>query len=150
MGTVCITRTKSRLFVLKHRFRYIIIEMAKHNDIGKKGEEIACIYLKKNGFKIIDRNYRHFLGEIDIVCEKSGKVIFCEVKTVSRGNLDNDVGFRPEENLHSSKLKKLHKIIEIYLSAKRIIRDWQINLVTVKYSPTENRARVWMMQVIES
>lgn len=38
-----------------------------HLEIGKKGEEIACDYLKKNKYKILGRNFRKFFGELDII-----------------------------------------------------------------------------------
>ncbi len=124
--------------------------MARHNEIGKIGEEIAGRYLEKNSFKIIERNFRHFLGEIDIVAEKNGKIYFCEVKSVSRTNIDSDFGFRPEENLHSDKLRKFYRIIDIYISQRNIKGEWGVFLVTVKYSSVQKKAKVEMIPVINS
>ena len=61
--------------------------MAKHNETGVKGEEVATKYLEKKGFLIVNRNYRKKWGELDIVAEKEGIVHFVEVKTVSRRSL---------------------------------------------------------------
>lgn len=47
---------------------------------GKKGEERAFVALKKNGYKIIEKNYRNPLGEIDIIAEEDGYLVFVEVK----------------------------------------------------------------------
>lgn len=49
--------------------------------LGDKGEEIAASYLKKEGYKIVERNYRTSRGEIDIVAYDSDKLVFIEVKT---------------------------------------------------------------------
>lgn len=51
--------------------------------IGKYGEEIAAGYLQREGYIIKERNYRSSLGEIDIICEHQGIIIFIEVKTRS-------------------------------------------------------------------
>lgn len=53
-----------------------------HNQkLGREGEKIARSYLKKNGWKILEKNYKTPFGEIDIIAEKDGVVAFIEVKT---------------------------------------------------------------------
>jgi putative endonuclease len=47
---------------------------------GKKGEERALVALKKDGYRIIEKNYRNPLGEIDIIAEEDGYLVFVEVK----------------------------------------------------------------------
>ena len=47
---------------------------------GKKGEERALVALKRDGYKIIEKNYRNPLGEIDIIAEENGYLVFVEVK----------------------------------------------------------------------
>ncbi len=49
--------------------------------IGDTGEDYAVKYLKKNGYKIISRNYRKKYGEIDIIAEDEEYIVFVEVKT---------------------------------------------------------------------
>ena len=49
--------------------------------IGEKGESIATDFLKRKGYKIIERNFFCKQGEIDIVAKKEEEYIFCEVKT---------------------------------------------------------------------
>lgn len=51
------------------------------NPTAKKGEDVACEYLKKNGYKIIERNFRKRYGEIDVVALDRGTLVFVEVKT---------------------------------------------------------------------
>ena len=55
--------------------------MAQHNDTGKEGEEMAAMYLIKNGYRIIARNFRYKKSEIDIVAQKDNIIVFIEVKT---------------------------------------------------------------------
>lgn len=54
--------------------------MSKHNDFGKKGEEIAARYLADGGFTLHHRNWRSLHHEVDIVAEWHGEIIFVEVK----------------------------------------------------------------------
>jgi len=107
--------------------------------IGDIGENIACEFLVKRGFKIIGRNYLKKWGEIDIIAEKEGILHFIEVKSVTCATLNKQQTthnqqadtYRPEENMHPGKLKRLSRVIQTYLMSKRVENDWQLDLVTV-------------------
>jgi putative endonuclease len=89
------------------------------NQIGKIGEDTACVFLMKHGFRVICRNYWKKWGEIDIVAEKDGITRFVEVKSISVPNLDNvkhETGYRPEENVHFRKQQRLSRVIETYIA----------------------------------
>lgn len=115
--------------------------------IGEIGEDTACRFLGNHGFKILDRNYRKKWGEIDIVAEKGIILHFVEVKTVSRENLDDVLreteGFRPEENVHPWKLKRLSRAIQTYLLEKDIDeeREWQFDVLAVFLNLDKRQAR---------
>lgn len=81
------------------------------DNIGKFGEDIASKYLKDKGYKIKERNYRTFLGEIDIICEYKGNIIFVEVKT-----RNSDKFGYPEEAINLAKQRKIIKNALCYLS----------------------------------
>lgn len=49
--------------------------------LGRHGEDLACDYLLKHGYRIIDRNYKKRYGELDVICIKNNILIFVEVKT---------------------------------------------------------------------
>ena len=51
------------------------------NTLGKDGEDIAAVFLEKKGFRIIEKNYRTAFGEIDIIAQDRGVIVFVEVKT---------------------------------------------------------------------
>lgn len=116
--------------------------------IGNFGEEIAANYLRKRGFDINSRNYLKKWGEIDIVARRTGKVHFVEVKTVSyetKGLLKASVSrgtWRPEDNVHPYKLKKLSRAIESWLMEFNYEGEWQIDVLTVKVVPREKYATV--------
>ena len=57
--------------------------MARHNELGIEGEEIACHYLEEKGYVILERNWRSGKHEIDIVVSKDKELVFVEVKTRS-------------------------------------------------------------------
>ncbi len=52
----------------------------KRQKFGKESESIAVRYLKKNGYKILEQNYRNKLGEIDIIAKDKKSLVFVEVK----------------------------------------------------------------------
>ncbi|EAX48690.1 protein of unknown function UPF0102 [Thermosinus carboxydivorans Nor1] len=70
--------------------------------MGKMGENAAADYLARNGYKILMRNYRCRIGEIDIVAERQGTIVFVEVKTRS----SEKFGF-PAEAVNYRKQQKL-------------------------------------------
>jgi putative endonuclease len=55
--------------------------MAEHNELGEKGEELARNFLRKKGYKIIERNWRFGKDEIDIIAIDNDYLVIVEVKT---------------------------------------------------------------------
>ena len=55
--------------------------MAKHNELGKKGEDIAAQYLSEKGYEILERNWRNRHKEIDIIAKDGNELVIVEVKT---------------------------------------------------------------------
>ncbi len=111
---------------------------SKKQKIGEIGENIACKFLVKQGFSILDRNYTKKWGELDIVARKYDKLYFIEVKSVSgEGNL---LLKRPEENMHPWKMKRMSRVIQTYLLSKKITEntEWQVDLLIV-YLDLENK-----------
>ena len=113
--------------------------------LGDIGENIACDFLKRRGFEIIERNYLRKWGEIDIVARKRNVIRFVEVKSV---NHETSSGYRPEENMHPWKLKRLGRTIQTYLLHKNLDCDWQLDLITVKMDMNIRKARVEIIENI--
>lgn len=82
---------------------------------GKTGEDIACSYLKQNGYKIMDRNYKTDIGEIDIVCTDTKTLIFVEVKARST----EDFGY-PSEAVTYHKRQKINQVSSQYIKQFRL------------------------------
>lgn len=101
-----------------------------HNqDLGQKGEDIAAKYLKEKGYEIRECNFwRRPFGEIDIIAQKQGKIIFVEVKTIEEQN-----DFLAEDELTPCKYRNLLKMAEIYLSSKKLPQDTpcQIDIIAI-------------------
>lgn len=116
--------------------------------IGETGENVTVKFLMKHGYKILDRNYTKKWGEIDIVAEKSKKLYFIEVKSVSRETLNNVThvtdSYRPEENLHPWKAKRLSRTIQTYLMSNKIKEalEWQVDLYIVYLNLKDKKAKV--------
>jgi putative endonuclease len=110
---------------------------------GKLGENIACRYLEKAGFVIIERNYTRRWGELDIVSSLNGKIHFVEVKSVSHesvsGRLLDLDEHRPEDNIHVRKLGRISRTIRTYLSEHRV-GDWQFDVMCVYIDPVRRIA----------
>ena len=106
---------------------------------GKLGEDIACDYLRKNGYKILARNFeiqvsRFLKSEIDIIAKKNGIFCFIEVKAL-KGNSE----FLPEVKVNFAKKQKLIKTAEIWLNKNKISLDvkWQIDIISIKLRKNE-------------
>src|ERR1051326_6403966 len=95
--------------------------VTKRRQIGNIGESIACQFLEKRGFTIVERNYNKPWGEIDVIATKGQTVRFIEVKSVSRDTesmVTRESHYSPEEMAHSSKLQKVARTAELYMESK--------------------------------
>ena len=82
--------------------------------MGRAGEKRAVEYLKKKGFKILKTNYKTMLGEIDIIAEEKGVIVFIEVKTRTNDNFG-----LPCEAVDKKKQEKYYKIATFYLQKEK-------------------------------
>jgi putative endonuclease len=118
--------------------------------LGDLGEDIACKYLKRKGFRILERNYLRKWGEIDIVAEKAQLLSFIEVKSVSlpAGRQVSRESYRPEENVHPAKLKRLHRAIQTYLLDRKVPEDrpWRVDVACVYLDFSTRRAKVEILE----
>ncbi len=96
--------------------------MSLHNEIGKIGENFAKEFLKKQGYRIIEQNYKTKYAEIDLIAEKSAgffgkkELVFIEVRTKIGENFGS-----PEDTLNKSKLRKVMQNALAYSAFKK----WQ-------------------------
>ena len=93
--------------------------MSRHNlDFGKSSENAAGIYLRAQGYKILEVNYRNKLGEIDIVAQEAKTVCFIEVK--SRSSVRRGL---PQEAVNKHKQYKISRCALIYIKERRLFEQ---------------------------
>ena len=128
--------------------KHISREKTGKQVIGVLGENVACNFLKRKGFSVVEKNYRKPWGEIDIIAKGSRILHFIEVKTVSRENLQSISremdAYRPEDNIHPWKLKRLSRTIQSYLLEKNTSEEgeWQFDVITVFLDQKKKQAKV--------
>jgi len=81
--------------------------------LGKAGEDFACEYLKNKKYKILERNYKNFYGEIDIIALYKKTYVFIEVKTRFSGKYG-----RPYEAVNYYKQRRITNAAKAYLCKK--------------------------------
>ena len=87
----------------------------KRLQFGREGESAAIAFLKKEGYRILEKNFRSKLGEIDVIAEQAGVIVFIEVKARS----DHEFG-HPFDALTPTKQKKIIQTTQSFLVQKRI------------------------------
>lgn len=78
---------------------------------GKYGEQLAYEYLQRQGLRLVARNYRNFRGEIDLIMDDQGIIVFVEVKYRTSERFGN-----PLEAVDFKKQKRIKSIAYIYLA----------------------------------
>ena len=102
---------------------------------GKKGEDIAVAYLKKAGYRIVERNYKCLFGEIDIVAKEGDTVVFVEVKSRKSEEFGD-----PQVEVGLEKQKKMSRISLKYLGEKRLYPcNARFDVVAIKMLPGGNK-----------
>lgn len=93
--------------------------MAKHLELGKRGEKLAVDFLVNHKYKILETNWRYRKSEIDIIAKKNDVLVFIEVKSRS----DDNYG-RPESFVSDRKKVLMIDAANIYM--EKINHDWEI------------------------
>nr|WP_315248106.1 YraN family protein [uncultured Flavobacterium sp.] len=95
--------------------------MAEHNELGKKGEDLAVEYLLQNDYKILERNWIFQKAEIDIIAKKNQFLAVIEVKT--RSSLDYG---SPQDFVKPKKIQLLIKAVNAYINDRE--KDFEDDL----------------------
>ncbi len=100
--------------------------MAEHNELGKKGEEIALAYLRKKHYEILETNWRTGKYEVDIIAKHDNTLIIIEVKTRSSSYL-----VEPEFSVNKIKQQSLIRAADIYVERKDMDIEIQFDIISI-------------------
>lgn len=100
--------------------------MAKHIDLGEKGEAIAQKFLIEKGYLILETNWRCDKDELDIIAQHDDTLVIIEVKTRST----NEFG-EPEEAVNYHKEQTILRATEAYLLQSNIDLDVRYDIIAV-------------------
>ena len=100
----------------------------KKQHLGQLGEKLAAEFLKKNNYRIVEKNYRCPHGEIDIIATKKDTLIFVEVRTKA-----SSIFGTPEESITAPKKEKLVSSALYYCSSHPDLpENWRIDFIAVE------------------
>jgi putative endonuclease len=104
--------------------------------LGRAGEDLAAAFYLRNGFRVLDRNFRCKAGEIDLVVRRGSLVVFCEVKTRSR-----TAHGVPSEAVDGRKQARLRRLAGHWLAERRP-RACDIRFDVIAVEASSNNLRV--------
>jgi putative endonuclease len=100
--------------------------MASHNELGKWGEDVAATYLERQGYTIIERDWKSGHRDLDIIALDRDTVVFVEVKTRS-----NRMFTDPEMAVDYQKIRHLQQAANHYIKYRHINHDIRFDIITV-------------------
>ncbi|MDO9136562.1 MAG: YraN family protein [Lutibacter sp.] len=100
--------------------------MAKHNELGELGENLAVEELEKNGYEIVERNWRYKKAEIDIIARKNEVLAIVEVKTRS-----SDYFGDPQDFVNTKKIKMLVEAVNEYVNSKDLEVEVRFDIIAI-------------------
>ncbi len=112
--------------------------------VGKTAEDKTASYLRKNGYKVIMRNYYCRFGEIDIIAEKGDCIIFVEVKARKENSLVS-----PLEAVDSTKAQKIILTAENYISKTGCELQPRFDVAQVTLKEKENGEIGYSLKYLE-
>ena len=114
----------------------------KRQDTGKLGEKLAAEFIRKQGYVILQTNYRCPEGEVDIVARQKDCLVFVEVRA-KRGR---EFG-SPEESITPAKMEKLRRVAAHYRQTHDDMPDsWRIDVVAVEIDRQDRPLRIELIE----
>lgn len=100
--------------------------MAQHNELGKKGEQLAVDFLVENSYDIMERNYRFDKAEVDIIAQKGDILAIVEVKTRSSLEFGN-----PQDFVKPKQIKNLVKAVDEYVTENDLDVEVRFDIIAI-------------------
>ena len=108
--------------------------MSEANELGRQGEEIATKYLQKQGYLILETNWRAGRNEIDLIARDKDFLVIIEVKSRS-----NDNFAEPEEAVTKDKQQALIRAANVYIFRKNINLETRFDIISIIHNKNETR-----------
>ena len=109
--------------------------MAKHNELGYKGEDMAATYLQEKGYCILERNWTNQgRKELDIIAIKDDIIVFVEVKTRRIGSFTS-----PVSAVDARKQHRICLAADSYLKSHRIDYCSRFDVISIVYNDEASR-----------
>lgn len=106
---------------------------------GQISEKLAATYLTGKGYLIRKLNFRKRRGEIDIVAEKEGIIVFVEVKS----NIDTTHSIEAEDRVDGRKQGRIKRIARLYLMSNHLVElPWQLDIVAIQIDSKAEKAHI--------
>ncbi|MGB6269745.1 MAG: YraN family protein [Olleya sp.] len=100
--------------------------MANHNELGKKGEQLALDFLIENNYSIIARNYRFDKAEVDIIAQIEDTLAIIEVKTRSTADFGN-----PQDFVKPKQIQRLVKAVDEYVVVNGLDVEVRFDIIAI-------------------
>lgn len=101
--------------------------MAKHNELGEIGEQLAVKYLVEKGYRICCRNWRYKHKEIDIITEKDNKLVVVEVKTRTGARVED-----LRDVISLAKMRYLVEAVNVYVENHKEKKEIQFDVIFIE------------------
>ncbi len=108
--------------------------MSEANQLGKQGEEIATTYLLRQGYIILDTNWRAGRNEIDLIARDKDFLVIIEVKSRSSAQFAE-----PEESVTRDKQNALIRAANAYIYRKNINLETRFDIISIIHNQNETR-----------
>ncbi len=100
--------------------------MAQHNELGKKGEQLAVDYLLQHCYTIVERNYRFDKAEVDIIAKKEDILAIIEVKTRSTADFGS-----PQDFVKPKQIQRLVKAVDKYVTVNDLDVEIRFDIIAI-------------------
>jgi putative endonuclease len=100
--------------------------MAEHNELGKRGEDIAAAYLERKGYTILEKNWRQWRNEIDLIAVDGKYLVIAEVKTRQSAFFGE-----PETAVTREKQKNLIRAANAYIRYKNSGLEVRFDIISI-------------------
>lgn len=100
--------------------------MAQHNELGKKGEQLAVDFLLEHRYTIVERNYRFDKAEVDIIAQQNDTLAIIEVKTRSNTDFGN-----PQDFVKPKQIKNLVKAVDEYVTENQLDVEVRFDIIAI-------------------